>query len=71
MSILAHLSRLKLTKTTLSDTLRPKQPSERSFALSSNCLGFESWAKPLVAVQFICVPNRRVKNNIDCTVIDC
>ena len=31
-----------LTKTSLSDTLRPKRPSEGSFALSTNCLGFEA-----------------------------
>ena len=29
-------------RTNLSDTLRPKRPSEGSFALSSKCLGFEA-----------------------------
>ena len=47
--------------TTLSDTLRPKRPSEGSFAFSSNCSSFE--AKPLVAGQFICVSYRRMKSN--------
>src|SRR4029450_4271917 len=45
MSILAHLSRLKLTETTLSDTLRPKQLSEGSFTLSSNCYEYPLTAK--------------------------
>jgi hypothetical protein len=42
MSILAQLSLLKLTETTLSDTLRPKRLSEGSPALCSGCLGFEA-----------------------------
>jgi hypothetical protein len=28
-----------------------------------NCLGFEAGLKPLVAGQFICVQNRRMKGN--------
>jgi hypothetical protein len=46
LRLVGHTTLLRLLqvvpKTTLSDTFRPKRLSEGSFALSSNCLGFEA-----------------------------